>query len=430
MSRVRTRFAPSPTGNLNIGGVRAAIHAFLFAKHEGGDFILRIEDTDKERSKKEYEENIVESLKWLSILPDETYRQSENVGRHEELLRTLVAEDRAYVSKEEATEEGERGEVIRFRNKGEEVTFEDVIRGPITFDTTELGDFVIAKSFTEPVFHFAVVVDDADEGMTHVVRGDDHISNTPRQILIQRALGFPTPVYAHLPLILATDKTKLSKRKGAKALTEYRELGYLPEAIVNFDALLGWHPEGEEEIFTLEELIGKFTLDRVQKSPAVLDEEKLTWVNKEHMKKIPLARLAERAGVEGVDSRIVEIARERAETLVALKDAIEGELDFFSREPEIDPAILYRQGSETETKKHLTALLDLIEKIPEGASMEEVKDVLMPYADAIGKEAGGRGAALWPLRYALTGKERSPDPFTVISILDRKEVEKRIQRCI
>src|SRR3989344_7905114 len=238
-NKIIARFAPSPTGNLNIGGVRAGIFAYLFARHNDGMFIVRIEDTDKERSKKEYENNIFESLAWLGVAVDAVYRQSDNALRHEELLRKLVAENKAYVSKEEPKENGGREEVIRFRNPNKEVTFEDAVRGIISFDTTELKDFVIAKSFTEPVFHFAVVADDWDEGVTHVIRGEDHISNTPRQILIGEALFAPRPVYAHLPLILGHDRTKLSKRKGAKALTEYLDEGYLPEAVLNFDALLG-----------------------------------------------------------------------------------------------------------------------------------------------------------------------------------------------
>ncbi|MDZ4226356.1 MAG: glutamate--tRNA ligase family protein, partial [Patescibacteria group bacterium] len=235
-NNVVTRFAPSPTGNLNIGGVRTGIFAYLFARHNEGKFVLRIEDTDKERSKKEYEENIIESLQWLGIDYDVMYRQSENTKRYEELLLGLIDKDLAYISKETPLEPGGRSEVIRFRNPNKVVEFKDEIRGVISFDTTELGDFVIAKSTNEPLFHFAVVVDDWDEDVTHVIRGEDHISNTPRQILIGEALGAPRPVYAHLPLIVGPDKSKLSKRKGAKPITEYRELGFLPEAILNFDA--------------------------------------------------------------------------------------------------------------------------------------------------------------------------------------------------
>jgi glutamyl/glutaminyl-tRNA synthetase len=252
-NEVVTRFAPSPTGHLNIGGVRTGIFAYLFARHNKGKFVLRIEDTDRERSKKEYEESIIESMHWLGLGYDVMYRQSDNIARYEELLHTLVDKNLAYISKEEPKEEGGRTEVIRFRNPKKAVTFDDAVRGAISFDTTELGDFVIAKSFTEPLFHFAVVVDDWDEGVTHVVRGEDHISNTPRQMLIQDALGAPHPVYAHLPLIVGGDKSKLSKRKGAKPLVEYRELGFLPEAILNYNAFLGWHPDGEKELYSKEE---------------------------------------------------------------------------------------------------------------------------------------------------------------------------------
>src|SRR3990167_8465845 len=281
ISSIVTRFAPSPTGLLHAGNYRTAVFAYLFARKEGGKFVVRIEDTDKERSKKEYEENILESLQWLNLGYDILYRQSDNTKRHEELLNKLIAEDKAYVSKEEAGE-GKRDEVIRFRNPGQQVSFEDMVRGTISFDTTELGDFVIARSASLPVFHFAVVVDDSDEGVTHVVRGEDHISNTPRQISLQEALEVPRPVYAHLPLIIGSDKSKLSKRKGAMAITEYRDRGLMPEALVNYDAFLGWHPGGEKELFTKDELVATFSLERVQKNAAMFDETKLLWFNREH----------------------------------------------------------------------------------------------------------------------------------------------------
>ncbi|HEY4486863.1 MAG TPA: glutamate--tRNA ligase [Candidatus Paceibacterota bacterium] len=422
--KIITRFAPSPTGNLNIGGVRAGIFAYLFARHNEGEFIVRIEDTDKERSKKEYENNIFEALAWLGMDIDTTYRQSDNVGRHEELLRTLVAEDKAYVSKEEPKEGGGRSEVIRFRNPNKEVTFEDAVRGTITFDTTELKDFVIAKSFTEPVFHFAVVADDWDEGVTHVIRGEDHISNTPRQILIQEALGAERPVYAHLPLIMSSDRSKLSKRKGAKSITEYTEEGYLPEAIFNYDAFLGWHPGTDEEIFTREELIRIFDLERVQKSPAMFDETKLLWFNTQHIKKLSdvdfALRLKDFSGKE-IDLRLAPLLKERVQTLQEGMDLL-SEYDFLS---DVSPSVellLKGAGSDAPTvHKHLEDVFRLVDALPETFSVEDAKKSIFPFATE-----KGRGAVLWPLRVALSGKEKSPDPFTLIFILGKKGAGVRI----
>ncbi len=267
--------APSPTGPFHIGGVRTALYNFLYAKQHGGKFILRIEDTDKERSKPEYETDIIESLKWLGLNYDELYKQSDRGEVYKKYLKKLISDDLAYEAEDK---------VIRFRNPGKDVIFNDVIRGEIKFNTEELGNFVIAKSLDEPLYHLAVVVDDHESGITHVIRGEDHISNTPRQILLQEALGAPRPIYAHLPLILAPDRSKLSKRKHGESvsLDYYKNKGYLPEAILNYLALLGWNPGTEQEIFTLKELIQVFNLSKVHKGGAMFDEKKLAWVNRKH----------------------------------------------------------------------------------------------------------------------------------------------------
>ena len=286
--KIITRFAPSPTGFLHLGAYRTAIFAYLHAKKHGGKFIVRIEDTDKERSKKEYEENIMESLHWMNLEHDEFYRQSENVETHKKYLEKMIENGNAYVSKEEAKDgSGVIKEIVRFKNPNIDVTFNDLIKGEVTMNTKDLGDFVLAKNLNEPLFHLAVVVDDFEEGVTHVIRGEDHVSNTPRQILIQRAIDAPTPIYAHLPLVLGPDKLKLSKRRGALPITEYQKQGFLPEAILNGIAFVGWNPGTEKEIFTHDELVEAFDLERVQKSPAVFNETKLEWFNKEHMNKLP-----------------------------------------------------------------------------------------------------------------------------------------------
>jgi len=275
MGKVAVRMAPSPTGNFHVGGARTALFNFLFARKNNGKFILRIEDTDKERSKKEFEDDIFESLEWLGLKYDEFYRQSERGEIYKNYVEKMLNNDSVYEAEDK---------VIRFRNPNKKTKFNDLVRGEIEFDTTELKDFVIAKSVDEPLYHLAVVIDDFESGITHVIRGEDHISNTPRQILIQEAIGAPRPLYAHLPLILAQDRSKLSKRKHGESvsLDYYRHKGYSPEAIINYLALLGWNPGTEQEIFTLEELINVFDLERVHKGGAIFDEKKLAWVNRKH----------------------------------------------------------------------------------------------------------------------------------------------------
>ena len=273
--KIITRFAPSPTGSLHIGGARTALFNFLYTRKHGGKFILRIEDTDKERSEKKFEDDIFGGLEWLGLKYDEYYRQSERGEIYRNYIEKMLNDDLAYESDDK---------VIRFRNTNKKVKFDDLIRGEIEFDTTELEDFVIAKSVDEPLYHLAVVIDDFESGITHVIRGEDHISNTPRQILIQEAIGAPRPLYAHLPLILAQDRSKLSKRKHGESvsLEYYKNKGYSSEAIINYLALLGWNPGTEQEIFTLDELINVFDLGRVHKGGAIFDEKKLAWVNRKH----------------------------------------------------------------------------------------------------------------------------------------------------
>lgn len=433
-----TRFAPSPTGLLHAGNYRTAVFAYLFAKHTGGSYIVRIEDTDAARSKKEYEENIMEALAWLELPADATYRQSEHRPRHRELLEKLVAENTAYISKETPAAPGDREEVIRFRNPGGPITFTDVIRGEITTDVTDLGDFIIARSFDEPVFHFAVVVDDADEGVTHVVRGGDHISNTARQMLIQKALGFPTPLYAHLPLILDSNHKKLSKRTGAKALTEYRDAGILPEAMLNYLAFLGWNPGDEREYMTKEELVEAFDLSRVQKGSAVFDEVKLRSVNQYWMRKLSDADFVSKGNFGSYDSeklqKAVPLLKDRAHTFGEARDMLKGELSCLFEKPNLARELLVAKelpATPGMTKIALGTLLEAVKTLPEEVSAEAAKEVLMPLADAEeAKGKGGRGAVLWPLRYALSGQERSPDPFTLISILGHEESVLRIETAL
>ena len=442
IDQVVTRFAPSPTGNLHVGGVRAALFNYLFAKHNNGKFILRIEDTDKERSKKEYEDDIIEALDWLRLKADEVYRQSERIDIHRKYLEKLIEENKAYVSREDVKKEGDRPEVIRFRNLNTKVTFQDLIRGEVTFDTTELGDFVIAKDLDNPLFHLVVVVDDYEMGVTHLIRGEDHISNTPRQILIQEAIGATRPIYAHLPLVLGADRTKLSKRHGALSANEYKKMGYLPDAIINFLALIGWNPGSDKEVLSREELIEAFSLEKVQKGGAIFNLEKLNWINKQHMHKLRsddlFAYVKEYISepIKNMDGYSDEILRRIVPSIVdrisyfdqIKKMCEEGEITYYFRQPEYETERLYwkKDPNPKNTKEKLDRVLELLSDISSDSfSAIAVKDALWDYAQEV-----GRGNVLWPLRYALSGRDRSPDPFMLAEALGKDETIRRVAYAI
>ncbi|HEY4490302.1 MAG TPA: glutamate--tRNA ligase family protein [Candidatus Paceibacterota bacterium] len=429
---VVVRMAPSPTGNLHIGTARAALFNYLFAKKNKGKFILRIEDTDKERSTKEFEEDIMNGFNWLGLSHDEFYRQSERTESYVSHLKKMIESGSAYISKETPTEVGERSEVIRFKNPNKKITFNDLIRGDVAFDTTELGDFVIARSIEEPLYHLAVVVDDFEMGVTHVLRGEDHISNTPRQILIQEGISAPRPIYAHLPLILGKKREKLSKRKHGKAVwvDTYRQEGFLPQALLNYFALLGWNPGNDREIFTIQELIEVFSLEKVQKSGAVFDEEKLKWVNSEHRK------IQEKTDNENFEQSTIEAIGkiykfdndyQKSSVLEALKisgsiyTTFTEQVNFIQQALDTSPinslrSLLWKEEKDfSNTIRHIQWVIDNFEKIPEEKwCYEEIRNAIWPYAN---KE--GRGAVLWPIRYALSGKDKSPDPFILATLLKK-----------
>ncbi len=441
--QVITRFPPSPTGFLHIGSVRTALFNYLFAAHNGGVMLLRFEDTDKERNKPEFEKDIVDGLAWLGIpytLADNP-RQSERTAIYQKYIPKLIADGHAYES-EPQTENPDK-KVVRFKNPNKQITFHDAIRGEITFDTTELGDFVIARNIDEPLYHLAVVIDDRDMGVTHIIPGEDHVSNTQRQILIQEALGFARPEYAHIPLILAPDKTKMSKRHGAVSINEYKVQGYLPEALINYLALLGWNPGTNRELYTLDELVREFTLDRVHKGGAVFDIHKLLWFNHEHIKKLSDAEYAARLKefmdksdlstfgqvrlVQTPDLRIIPLLKERAQTLAEAAIALTEEFGFLG-DISYEPSLLLQGGkiNAEVASLHLKALADLFAHIPdEGFTAAQLKDIVWPYATS-----QGRGAVLWPLRVALSGKEKSPDPFTIAGLLGKKETLGRIAQAL
>ena len=432
--KVVTRFAPSPTGFLHLGNYRTAIFAYLYAKKHKGSFVLRIEDTDKERSKKEYEENVIESLDWLGLSYDKFYRQSEHVAKHKFYLEKMIKEGKAYISKEKAKDGSEEiKELVRFKNPNIDVTFKDEIKGEVTMNTKDLGDFVIARNINEPLFHLAVVVDDFEAGITHVIRGEDHVSNTPRQILIAKAINAPIPIYAHLPLVLGPDKLKLSKRSGALPLTEYKNRGYLPEAILNGVAFIGWNPGTEKEIFTRNELIKSFDLSRVQKSPAIFNEEKLEWFNKEHMKLLSKEEI-EKNILEWLpenmrEKKLVPIIFERINKWGDVKDMVErGELNFFFKQPEYSKEkLIFKNTLPEKISNNIKQTINVLESLDEkDFNQENIKITLMSIADKL----ESRGELLHPVRFALSGLDKSPDPFIIASILGKNETLSRLQKAL
>src|SRR3989338_2976526 len=394
--KIRTRFPPSPTGWLHVGNVRTALFNYLFSRHHNGALVLRIEDTDKERSRKEFQDDITEQLSWLGLSWDECYRQSERLEIHKTYLRQLLESGKAFYcahSKEELEtehkrqmeeraiprhicgqrDEGRESGVIRLRNDTDvTLSFADRIRGDITFDPQLLGDISIARELESPLYNFVVVVDDAEMNITHVIRGEDHIPNTPKQLLIQQALGFSRPIYAHLPLLLGADRSKLSKRHGDTAIRDYRKVGYLPEAIINFIALLGGNPGTDREFFTLDELVKEFSLEKVQKGGAVFNEEKLAWINHAYIRKLSPEQLASKLmpfiEQEGLSAETINrIAEVEAPRLSKLKD-IKEHIVIYTQTPSYDSALLAWKGKQdtAEIKAHLIEtrkiLCDISEK--------------------------------------------------------------------
>lgn len=433
--KIITRIAPSPTGLLHIGTARTALFSWLFAKRNGGEFHIRIEDTDRARSTKEFEENILSGLAWLGLTHDGMVRQSERVELHRAALEKLVASGAAYVSKEEPSEEGKRAEVIRFRNPGGEVSFKDEVRGLITFDVTELGDFVIAKDMNEPLYHLAVVVDDIDMKVTHVIRGEDHISNTPRQILLYRALGEELPTYAHLPLILAPDRSKMSKRFGATSIDAYREQGFVRDALLNFLGMLGFNPGDDRDILSIDELVECFTLDRIQKGGAIFDIDRLKFFNRHYLRANSDEFFIEaltKADARFADAQVnkavlATIVRERVELANDIATMLENEeLSYVVEQPKQDASKLSWKGQQSaeETRTSLEGSLKALSEAS-WTTADEAKAAVWPLA-----ESAGKGQTLWPLRVALTGLERSPDPFTVAALLGKEEVVARLTAAI
>lgn len=437
MQKVITRYPPSPTGELHIGNIRSLLFNYLYARQHDGEIVMRFEDTDLERSKKEYEGTILRDLEILGLTFDHgPFRQSERTERYQEVIKEFIEKGLAYEGEE--SNDGS-GKVIRFKNPNKEITFRDEVRGDITIDTTDFGDFVIARSMQNPLYHLTVVVDDIDGGITHVIRGEDHITSTPRQILMIEALGGVVPAYAHLPLIVGEDKKKLGKRHGAVTLSEFGKLGYLPEAVVNQLALLGWNPGDEREIFTLDELVSEFSLEKVQKGAATFSYQKLDDINKQHMSRLSQEKLREyiiaflpddyavwfTEHKELSDKIIADVITERISKFWDVGDmATDGELEYFFIRPQIDKDLVtFKDESLEQAQEHVKTLVAKLEGVSDiDWNKEYLKDFLWDWTGEV-----GRGSVLHPMRTTLSGQKQSPDPFTLAGILGKDETMARLQ---
>jgi nondiscriminating glutamyl-tRNA synthetase len=476
MKPVRVRFAPSPTGTLHIGSARTALYNYLFARHDGGVMVLRIEDTDLKRSRSDFEASITTDLHWLGLAADEgpdvggehgPYRQSERADLYEAGVQRLLATDWAYpcfcsqerleALKDEQLARGEMpkydrtcllltpGEVearfrageeatVRFKVPPGEVSFNDLILGVTTFSSDVIGDFIIKRTDGGYSYNYAVVIDDAGMMISHVIRGQDHVTNTARQLMLLRALGEPEPVYAHHSLIHAPDGGKLSKRHGATSIGEFRELGYLAPAIVNYLALLSWHPPDEREKLRLEELVAEFDIARVSKSPAIFDLDKLNWLNGLYLRELSVEELAplvapylERAGIDlQPGQREVVVAAVQA-NLVTLAEAPEYARLFVE---EVDPAA--SEGTELLRTPESARLLDLLEQAvlrreAEFLDLEEGHAVIREVSDAA-KAEGLKGKQIFqPLRVTLSGRTSGPELFYLAAGLGRGRILERVR---
>lgn len=481
MAEVRVRFAPSPTGPLHIGGARSALFNYLFAQKLGGKLILRIEDTDRERSRRESEINIYESLRWLGINWDEgpdvggdygPYRQMERLSLYQEYTQRLLAEGKAYycycteeelaaarqeartgggnpkysgkcraltAAEKRAYEAAGRKPVVRFRVPAEQkIVIQDLVRGEVVFQSEDVGDFVLVKSDGVPTYNYAVVIDDALMKISHVLRAEEHLSNTPRQLLLYEALGFPLPEFAHISLILGKDRSKMSKRHGATSVVQYKEEGYLPEAVVNFLALLGWAPVGEEEIFSMAALIQEFSLERVAKNPAVFDLEKLQWLNSLYIRECDPAVLQElalpyfqNAGFIAANPSAAEkewvrlILTAYQDRLLCLQDVAQQAAIFRGEEVRFTG-----QAADVLQQETFPLVLRTFYEHLAALDVVNMATVKMLFKNLL-RELKLKGQFVYmPIRVALTGQEHGPELPLVLEILGKDLALRRVARLL
>lgn len=494
---VRVRFAPSPTGLLHIGGARTALFNYLFAKNKKGRFILRAEDTDEKRSRKEYEENLCKALEWLGIEWDEgpgkdgkygPYYQSERGEIYKKYLKQMLDRGDVYycfcsqkdldtqreyfksigkapvynghcreLSKKEVGEKIQIGDscVIRFKTPAKKIVFEDLVRGKIEFDTALLGDFAIARSLEEPLYNLACAIDDHEMNISHVIRGEEHISNTPKQILIYEAFGWDVPKFAHLPLVLAPDKSKLSKRHGDVSVQDFQKDGYLPEALVNFIAFLGWNPGTKREVYSMVSLIKDFSLERVRKSGSIFNRRRLDYLNGFYIRQKNIKALTKACVPYLLDAGLIQekdgqyavqgtgewLAIESIESMVALYQErlkklseIPELIDFFlKKELTYKKELLsWKDQTYEEVQAALDKLIEVLSKVEDSDWREAgLKKTLLGEAERFGLEIrgkGGRGYLLWPLRIALTGKKASAGPFKIAEVMGKEKVIDKINQ--
>ncbi|OGZ77403.1 MAG: glutamate--tRNA ligase [Candidatus Staskawiczbacteria bacterium RIFCSPLOWO2_12_FULL_37_15] len=484
---IRVRIAPSPTGSAHIGTARTALFNYLFAKKNKGKFVLRIEDTDKERSEQKWTDEILTELRWLGIKWDEgpdiggkfsPYKQTQRMDIYKKYLEKLLSEKKSYYcfcSEEELESKRQdqltRGvapkydgkcrnlsekeiqkkisskekAVIRFKVADKKIRFLDLIRGMVEFNAGLLGDVVIAKDLGTPLYHFAVVVDDFEMQISHIIRGEEHLSNTPRQILLQEALGFYQPVYAHLPLMLNMDKSKMSKRQGDVAISDYHKNGYLPEALINFMALLGWNPGTEKEIFSLAKLVKEFSIEKVQKAGAIFNVQRLDFINGFYIREKPIEKLTElcipylkEAGLliagqisENKLEKIIEVSKTRMKKLF---DIVELSGFFFVDKVAYDKNLLKWDDMKDGDIKDALLLCDKTLSELKDWEIKKIEEALMGVAGEFNRQKGypekNRGFLLWPMRVALSGKQFSPSPFEISDILGREKTLKRIRGAV
>lgn len=426
-STVRVRFAPSPTGYLHIGGVRTALFNFLYARNQGGTFLLRIEDTDQLRSKPEFEQEILASMKWLGLQWDEELvYQSRRLDRYREAAADLLQRGLAF----EQEKEGKKALVFKMPPK--KVLFHDLVHGPVEFDAALFEDLVIMKSDGFPTYHFAVVVDDHDMAVSHVVRGDDHLSNTPRQLLLYEAFGWKPPKYGHLPLIAGSDGAPLSKRHGAVSVTHYKNEGYLPEGLLNYLALLGWGADANQELFSLQDLSKKFSLKRINKAQACFNPEKLLWINSQHLKLIGeddyFKRITEfypeesKALGEAVWRRLVLLYRTRIKIFRDLRS----EASYvFEDVADYDPKIRGDLFKDSALPGILEAWnQECLQGISSFDSHEEIDKKTREFCVSRGLELK---VLIHPARFMLTGTTVSPGLFELMSVLGKTVCQNRIR---
>lgn len=492
---IKTRFAPSPTGLLHVGGLRTALFSYLFAKHHKGTFLLRVEDTDQERFVEGGVENILNSLKWAGIEPDEgllltpdgktaergkngPYTQSKRLPIYTKHIEELIAKGHAYfcfckkerldelrkmqelnkqatgydghcrmIDSDESKTRAQKGEahVVRMKMPEEGTTVcHDLIRGDVEFDNKLIDDQIILKSDGFPTYHFAVVVDDHLMGITHVIRGEEWIPSTPKHIVLYEMFGWDVPAFAHLPLLVNEKKQKLSKRHGDVSVEDYKEKGYLPEALVNFVAFLGWNPGDDHEVFTMDELIHAFSLEHASKSAAVFNVEKLNWYNKEYMTRMDTRKLTERAIPFFINAglineqltmsneqkkwlmKVVELEKSRANTLSELVHAVEF---IFTKTLQYDRALLaWKKSTLPDAQEKIRLLIEQLDNISE--TEWDKKTLESKVGEWIKENNFDIGGVLWPMRVALSGQKNSPGPFEIADVLGKEKTLARLQHAL